>query len=396
MCSRLRYSIYTIENIERGRNLNRLNKFLFGIWILLLSTLAFVMITIRVEPEKQNHYFVTEEKLQVEKPVVAEIPKEVIMKETIELAMIGDVLLHYRLAIYKDFTSSFAQVEPMLQSYDYLIANQESPPVGNNYALSGYPQFSSPEYIIRDLQKAGVDMLNLANNHTVDKGEGGVRTIFENVDRYQMPYVGAYKSQKDVAQQRIIEIGNIKVGIVSYTYGTNGLYLPKDSPFIINYIDEEKITNDIEAMKEHVDVTAVLMHWGPEYKTKENDNQRYLAKVINNAGADIIFGTHPHILQPYTKLKNEAGHETHIFYSIGNFFSTILTTPDTMIGGIASLEITKEGEAVTIQKPKFYASAVLLDSDDIYRVYPLADVENRAVRPLSWVKQILGEAVIVN
>ena len=183
--------------------------------------------------------------------------------------MIGDVLLHYRLAIYKDFTSSFAQVEPMLQSYDYLIANQESPPVGNNYALSGYPQFSSPEYIIRDLQKAGVDMLNLANNHTVDKGEGGVRTIFENVDRYQMPYVGAYKSQEDVAQQRIIEIGNIKVGIVSYTYGTNGLYLPKDSPFIINYIDEEKITNDIAAMKEHVDVTTVLMHWGPEYKTKK-------------------------------------------------------------------------------------------------------------------------------
>ena len=86
--------------------------------------------------------------------------------------------------------------------------------------------------------------------------------------------------------------------------------------------------------------------------------------MINNAGADIIFGTHPHILQPYTKLKNEAGHETHVFYSIGNFFSTILTTPDTMIGGIASLEITKEGETVTIQKPKFYASAVLIDSDE--------------------------------
>ena len=73
MCSRLRYSIYTIKSIEGGSNLNRLNKFLFGIWILLLSTLAFVMITLRVEPVEQVHNFVTEEKLQVEKPVVAEI-----------------------------------------------------------------------------------------------------------------------------------------------------------------------------------------------------------------------------------------------------------------------------------------------------------------------------------
>ena len=323
-------------------------------------------------------------------------PEPEIKKESVRFAMTGDVLLHLRLAQYKDFTSSFQAVAPMLQSYDYLIANQESPPVGNKYALSGYPQFSSPPHITRDIQKAGVDMVTIANNHTVDKGEGGVRTIFENLDLYAMPYVGTYKSKEDAAVQRIIELGSIKIGMLAYTYGTNGLYLPKGSPFIINYFNEVKMKADIEALKANVDVVAVSMHWGSEYVYKENDYQRHLTNVLNKAGADIIFGTHPHVLQPYQKVTNELGQETHIFYSLGNFFSTILTVPNTMIGGVGSLEITKEQEVVTISNPQFDATSVLKDQDGIYRVYPLKDVENRSVQNVKWVQQILGEDVTVN
>lgn len=376
-----------------------LNKVLFSVWLLLLGVLIFVVVSAPKEDNLPIISYAMEQgkdetkELPLEEPVREEI---ITPKETVSLAMVGDVLLHYRLATYKDFGPSFAPVAPFMQRHDYLLANQESLPVGNKYALSGYPQFSSPDYLLEDLQEAGVDMINIANNHTVDKGEGGVRTLFENIDRYGIPYVGAYKSVEDASTPRIIEQKGIKIGVVSYTYGTNGLYLPKNSPFVINYIQEEKMTADIAAMKALADVTVVLIHWGSEYKTVENDNQRYLASVLNAAGADIVFGTHPHILQPYNKLTSESGQETHVFYSIGNYFSTIITMPDTMIGGIASFAITKEGDEVTIGQPQFKATSMLLDSDGVYRVYPLAETEKRSVRDLAWVQQILGAEVEVN
>ena len=332
--------------------------------------------------------------IKEESEQISELKQEV-TKESIRLAMAGDILLHLRLAQYEDFTSSFAAVTPMMQSYDFLITNQESPPVGNQFALSGYPLFSSPPHIIRDIQHAGVDLVTIANNHIIDKGEEGMRTVFNNLEDYHMPYVGAYKNEEDRSTQRIIEIGSIKIGLLAYTYGTNGLYLPKESPFLINYIDEAKIKADVEKLKGLADVVAVSMHWGSEYVYEENDFQKHYANILNSAGADIIFGTHPHVLQPYDKLINEQGHETHIFYSLGNFFSTILTIPNTMIGGIGSLEITKDGERITIDKPELYATSVLKDADGTYRVYPLKDVEQRSVQNLQWVKQILGQHVTV-
>lgn len=395
-----------------GETLSKLNKLLFFVLIVLLSVLVYVMNIWELE-RPQSEIIQTsgqleepvEEVIQVqpskEQPSIEQLSKEppiqeeVIKKETIKLAMIGDILLHKRLGHYEDYSPSFESVESILQSYDYLIANQESLPVGNKFEISGYPQFSSPDYILRDLQEAGVDLVNIANNHTVDKGEAGVQTLFENLDIYNTPYIGAFKSQQDAEQARVIELGSIKIGFLSYTYSTNGLYLPKDSPFIINYIDEEKILQDVAAMKDTVDVTAVLLHWGDEYVTKENDNQRHLAKLLNDAGVDIILGTHPHIIQPYQKLISELGKETHVFYSIGNFYSSILVKPDTMVGGVASLSITKEGEQITIDQPTFVSTAVLKDSDGVYRVYPLKETEALATRDIQWIKQILGEQVIV-
>lgn len=376
--------------------MSSLNKLLIVVWLLLMGVFGFVIVSVPKDEHIEMSYAIEEQppvERMVEEPVVEEV---VIPKETISLAMIGDVLLHYRLATYKDFGPSFAPVAPFMQAHDYLIANQESLPVGNKYALSGYPKFASPDYIIEDLQEAGVDMINFANNHTVDKGEGGVRTLFENIARYNIPYVGAYQSAEDANTPRIIEQKGIKIGVVSYTYGTNGLYLPKNSPYVVNYIEEDKMSADIAAIKELVDVTVVLVHWGTEYVTNEDEHQRYLASVVNNAGADIVFGTHPHVLQPYNKLTSETGQETHVFYSLGNYFSTILTMPDTMIGGIASFDITKEGAEITIGQPQFKATSMLLDSDGVYRVYPLAETEARSVRNIAWVQQVLGEEVAVN
>lgn len=376
-------------------NLSKLNKALLTTWIILLATFVYVFSIWGMEEQEEEELFVVEEQIT---PVVNESNEEPVEEveeekqiDAMSLAMIGDILLHMRLAVYEDFTSSFEPVAQSLQSFDYLIANQESLPVGNKFKLSGYPQFASPDYIVPALQNVGVDMINLANNHVVDKGEDGVTTLFENIDRFNIPYVGAYKNSADAETMRIVEKGDLKVGFLSYTYGTNGLYLKKDSPYVINYIDEQKIQNDIALLKPQVDVTVVLMHWGPEYVTKAAENEVRLANMLNNAGADIVFGSHPHVLQQYDELLNESGQKTHVFYSIGNFFATTMSSSDSFIGGIASVQITKEDGVVTITEPALEATAMLLDSDGIYRVYPLRDVENRAARNMEWVKAVLGE-----
>ena len=332
---------------------------------------------------------VTEEEEPTEEEPVIEV-------KTIELAMIGDVLLHTELAKYEDFSSSFEPLSDTMRSYDYLIANQESMPVASKFGISGYPQFSSPDYIITDLKEAGVDMLNIGNNHTLDKYEDGLKLAIENIEKEGLPYVGAYKNAADRAVHRIADVDGIQIGVLSYTYGTNGISLKQGSEMVVNYLDIEQMKKDVEQLKPLVDVTVMIIHWGVEYVTKENENQRYIAQMMNQAGVDIIFGGHPHVLQPYDKLVHpNSGQETHVFYSLGNFFARTITSQDTMIGGIGSFRITKEGEIITIDQPKLVASSLLKDNDGVYRVYPLKDVESRSVQNLQWVKAILGEQVIV-
>lgn len=314
---------------------------------------------------------------------------------SIELAMIGDVLLHRDIAVYEDFSPSLEPVKQYLQSADYLVANQESLPVASKFGISGYPQFSSPDYIVDDLKEVGVDLLNLANNHAVDKGAEGLALAIENIESKGLPYVGAYKNTEDQQTPRIIEVEGIKIGFISYTYGTNGLKLPDSSPYLINYIDIEKMTSEVEAIKPLVDVTVAIIHWGNEYVTVQNENQEYIAHMMNQAGVDIIFGGHPHVLQPYEKISNSVGQDTHVFYSLGNFFSHTTSSTDTMIGGIGSFKITKEENHVTIDEPKLIATSVILNETGKYTVYPLADVESKSVRDLQWVKNIMGPDVNV-
>ena len=146
---------------------------------------------------------VTEEEEPTEEEPVIEV-------KTIELAMIGDVLLHTELAKYEDFSSSFEPLSDTMRSYDYLIANQESMPVASKFGISGYPQFSSPDYIITDLKEAGVDMLNIGNNHTLDKYEDGLKLAIENIEKEGLPYVGAYKNAADRAVHRIADVDGIQ------------------------------------------------------------------------------------------------------------------------------------------------------------------------------------------
>ncbi|WP_342560084.1 CapA family protein [Psychrobacillus sp. FSL W7-1457] len=282
-------------------------------------------------------------------------------KETqIEIGMVGDVLLHSPLYNYSSFLPSFQEVEKELKNLDFLLANQESPPAGTTFGLSGYPNFSSPSHIIRDLKAVGVDLISSANNHTLDKKEAGLLAAIETMEANDIPYVGAHKSVEDQQTDRIFEVKGVRLGFLNYTYGLNGHQIPEGKEYLVNLINKEQIKKDIIALKSKVDVVVLSIHWGEEYALEPSEHQKELAKWMAEAGADVIFGHHPHVIQPYERIATSMG-ETHVFYSLGNFFSA-QQFDSTNIGGIAKLQITKrvvqEKVIIRIENPSFTGTIV--------------------------------------
>ena len=314
-------------------------------------------------------------------------------EDTIKIGMIGDILLHLPLYNYKSFLSSFEPVKEELESLDILLANQESIPAGVEFGLSGYPDFASPSHIIDDLKTVGVDVISMANNHTLDQEEQGVLAAINHMKTVDMPYIGAYESFEDLQTDRIFQVDNIDFGFLSYTYGTNGHETPSGKDYLVNRINEEQITKDIRVLKQKVDFVVVSMHWGTEYELEPNEEQKSLANTIADAGADIIFGHHPHVIQPYEMITTSSGHQAHVFYSLGNFFSA-QKTENTNIGGIAKLEILKKNingkQVLSIENPSFVSTAVV--RGEPFTVNLLENVENAIGKSDKWVQQhVFGE-----
>lgn len=316
------------------------------------------------------------------------VKQEEIKETTITIGMVGDVLLHYPIYTYPSFDFAFEAVKEQMTGIDFLLANQESMPGGVELGLSTYHKFNSPKYIIQDLQNAGVDMITLANNHTLDKGEIGVLKAIEHAKEYAMPYVGAYESNEDLETERIIDVNGVQLGILAYTYGTNVQPVPAGKEYLVNYIDPERIVEDIQRIKSSVHVTIVSMHWGPEYVLEASEKQEELARQLGDAGADIIFGHHPHVLQRY----GEAG-DAKVFYSLGNFYSA-QPFEYTNFGGIARLTVTKKQQGadttVTVEDPRFFPTAVIKDEQNRFKVVPIKDASHVLWYNEEWVENHVG------
>lgn len=280
-----------------------------------------------------------------------------------KLVAVGDILLHQ--SVYKDaatpegtynFSPMFEKVKPFLESADIAVANQETMIGGKELGLSSYPTFNSPYEIGNALKEAGIDLVTIANNHTLDKGEKAILNAINYWDSIGMPYTGAFNSKEDRDVIRTIMKNGIDFSFLSYSYGTNGLPIPKDKPYLINLIDLELIKKDVERAKIISDVVVVSMHWGNEYETTPNQTQIDLANELSRIGVDIIIGHHPHVLQPMDWIERADGSRTFVLYSLGNFLSA-QEGLERLTGGIGGVEVTKttfQGETViTLANPSF-------------------------------------------
>jgi len=225
-----------------------------------------------------------------------------------------------------DFTPFFENVKPILSEGDWVMANLETPIAGADFGYSGYPTFNAPTELAEALKNAGFNLLSTANNHSLDKGEKGLLRTLDNLKEIGLQAFGTASSQEEADALVISEKNGITMGLLSYTYGTNGIPIPQGKPYLVNLIDEAKIKNDIARLREAgADLVTVALHFGSEYQTVPNDSQKTLARSLAAAGADIIAGSHPHVLQPYEMVDSfdDQGRpkQSLIIYSMGNFIS---------------------------------------------------------------------------
>lgn len=290
-----------------------------------------------------------EEELQVEEE------PEVFIEPEIDLLMVGDVLLHDNVqnsgklpdGTY-DYDHLFAQVKDDIEKADLAIVNQEIILGGTEIGLSGYPTFNGPYEVADSLVNAGFDVILHATNHTLDKGKKGLQNCMnywkDNYD--QVAVLGVFDSQDSYDNDiYIYEEDGLKIAILNYTYGTNGLPLPLDMPYAVALLEEEKVVSDLKKAEQLADFTVVCPHWGTEYQHKQSKEQEKWANLFLKYGVDLVIGTHPHYIQPVEMLTGENGEEMLVYYSLGNFINSTNEsgrgTADRMIGGMAKVTVAK-------------------------------------------------------
>lgn len=309
---------------------------------LAISLVIIVLITVGIYFFTQNNQK-EETKLKEKKTEIKKEPE--IKTSKLSLIMVGDALLHS--SLYRDgynngtynFTSQLELIKPIVQNYDLAFYNQESILGGTELGLSDYPTFNSPKEFGDAMIDAGFNLVSLANNHTLDRGEKAVISSCNYWKTKDVLTAGSYTSNEEANEIKIKEKNGIKYTLLAYTYGTNGIPVPQGKDYLVNIYSDEKVKNDIEKVRDKVDVLLVSMHWGNEYQTEPTAEQKRQAEYLSSLGVDIIIGTHPHIIEPITYIN-----DTLVIYSLGNFISAQSTNNDynTMVELMTSVDIIKE------------------------------------------------------
>ncbi len=304
----------------------------------------------------------------------------------ITFAAVGDNLIHG--AVYEganvgggyDFSRYYEHTNKITQNVDVAYVNQETPFAGVEFGLQSYPSFNGPKEILDGLYSAGFDWVNMASNHTLDMGVDGILSELSYAEKYaqEMTLSGAYASEEARNETQIITRDGVDIGVLSYTYGLNGYALPSGYEYMISIIDEEKIIEEVERLKQDSDIQIVSMHWGDEYSFTQNAQQEYLAQLLSDLGVDVIVGAHPHVIQPVDMLVGEEGNETLVFYSLGNFLSA-QDVNYRMLGLMPTWTISYDeaSQEVIFKDVNIYPTVTYINSGLLdYRTYLLQDYTN--------------------
>ena len=275
------------------------------------------------------------------------------------IVMVGDVLLHTPVEESckqpdgnYDYESLFTHTKDEISAADLALVNQEVIIGGADLGITGYPSFNADFSLCDSLAGAGFDIICHATNHAMDKGRKGLINCakYWKENYPQITVLGIHDtadtSTSCGAEPVILDLPDMKIAVLNYTYGTNGIPLPDDMPYAVDLLDEEQVAADIRRAEELADFTIVCPHWGTEYRLTPDASQEKWTKVFAENGADLVLGTHPHVIEPIEWVTDEErDHEMLVYYSLGNFVNWTSGTGEgvanRMVGGMAEVTITK-------------------------------------------------------
>ena len=305
----------------------------------------------------------------------------------VTLAAVGDIIAHDTILNLAetgngyDFSSLFALLKNDISSVDLAIANVETPLGGGPY--TGYPSFNTPDEMGLAVIDAGFDVALQASNHSMDSGTDGIRHAirFWKSHADQILMVGLHDSAEEESQIPIITVNGISFAVLNYTYGLNGYELPYEEDYLITLMNDgtrDFIREQVERATSQADFVIVCPHWGEENRVGEPTyEQEDWAMLFTEAGADLILGTHPHVIEDIEWITADNGNRALCYYSLGNFVSNQQYT-DLVLGGMAYLVIEQDEQGTHIKEDSAKVIPVVTHNDKtgdpvVIQTYYLAD-----------------------
>lgn len=304
--------------------------------------------------------------------------------QRVSFVAVGDNLLDDEICDYAlscgngdsyDFTPIYAPIKQLVESADLSYISQETHLGGEELGVHGYPSFNTPDNLAPTLTDTGFDLVALASNHCYDYGYYGALSHAREVWNEQpVAAVGIATSSEEARNIPVVERDGITFAFLDYTYGVNG-YEQSDFPsYAINFLDEDRLESDIQRAHQLADVVIVGVHWGTEKVFEPDEEQLEWAQIMADAGADIVLGSHPHVIQPVEWVEGENGNSTLVVYGLGDFKSNHATPNlSSELSGMLSCDFVRQDNGdVTIENVKWIPLVNHIE-EGAHAVYPLSD-----------------------
>ena len=309
-------------------------------------------------------------------------------RKTLKLLVAGDVLVHpdvWESGVREDgslcYTHLFTHVKDRIQRCDVALVNQETVLGGSRRGLSGFPRFNSPFEIADAEVEAGFTSVLHANNHAMDQGYDGLcsELDFWHTKHPHISVLGVaqpFYERASWAHACTFEKDGLKVAVLNFTYGTNGITDPADA---VALLEPKQVDAAVRQAKLAADIVVACPHWGYDRMSTPDDEQRTWAQRFLELGVDAVVGGHPHVIQPVEVLKRNDGHEMPVFWSIGNFVAAQRDLP-CLLGGIATLSCVKDACGARVDSWEMEAVAIHRSKGTDFSVYPLSAYPDELAR----------------
>lgn len=328
---------------------------------------------------------------------------------TFTFTALGDTLCHNtqywdaynkQTGIY-DFSYVYDDIRSYTEASDITISSLETTFAGEDRGYSNYPTFNTPDSLATALKGIGIDIISTAGNHALDYGYSGLCRSIDVLNNAGLSHLGTYKSAEEQEQILIKDVKGVKIAFINYTYGTNGIPVPSGKEYCVNLIDKELIKKQIAQAKEaKVDMIVACMHWGTEYRTTANSEQKELADFLFKNGVDVIIGNHPHVLEPMEKrtvtLDDGTIKDCFVVYALGNFTAD-QREEITRDSAILNLTITKNSDGkISIDKVNYVPIYMYKNKNISTKKFKILDIEKTISEYESGQDTSIGSSVYNN